>query len=295
MIQGNDRLIQGMAAQGSFRIIAAQTTQSIETVRIRLDTSPLATDALGRSMTAAVLLARLLDKSFRRQRVTLRFEGGGPIGTVIAEGGADGTIRGYVGNPQVTGDIDLGEAIGFNGRLTVVRGAPPDGRPYTSQVELVSGEVAGDVTQYLAASEQLASAVLLGVLNRPSGVAAAGGIVVQAFPHATDGELSLMEERIRDAPSVSALLARMPIEDAVSEVFRGLDYKAIDPSFDVPIRFKCHCTRDRAFAPLSLFDPDEIRDMIENDGGSEVTCQFCNERYRFSRDELRMLTSPSDA
>jgi molecular chaperone Hsp33 len=294
-MEQNDRLIQGMAGQGNFRIIAAQTTQTVEVVRLRIDASPIATDALGRAMTAAVILARLLEKSVRNQRVTLRFEGGGPLGLVIAEGGVDGSVRGYVNDPQFGGPLDVGEAIGFDGVLTVIRGTPPLGKPYTSQVELVSGEIAKDVAQYLSASEQVASAVLLGVLNRPSGVAAAGGMIVQAFPHATDQQISLMEQRIRESPSFSSLLAKMPIEAAVAEVLHGLDYKPIDASFNVPIRFHCSCNRERALAPLTLLDPEELLEMADKEGGSQVTCQYCAARYGFSREDLRMLTAPPDA
>ena len=289
-----DRLIQGMAADGDFRIIAVDTTHTVETARIRFDLSPLAADALGRAMTGAILLARLLEKTIRDQRVTLRFDGGGPLGLVIAEGTIKGEVRGYVGDPQVVGPESVGEAVGMNGTLTVVRGVPPDGAPYSSKVELASGEIASDIAQYLALSEQIASAVLIGVYAQPGGITAAGGMIIQAFPHTTEEEIATLEERVREAPTLSTLLARMPIEEAVAAVLVGMDYKPLDASFDVPIRYHCHCTRDRAYAPLSILDRKDLEEMIR-EGGTEIVCQFCNEKYTFTPEELRLLTRPADA
>ncbi|HEU4520802.1 MAG TPA: Hsp33 family molecular chaperone HslO, partial [Thermoanaerobaculia bacterium] len=152
-----DRLIQGMAAQGDFRILAAETTNTVETAREILDLSPVAADALGRALTGAALLARLLDKDFRNQYVTLRFEGRGPLGTMIAEGNVSVGIRGWVANPAPPdASLDISRAIG-RGILTVIRGTPPAGKPYTSQVTLEGGGIAQELTHYLARSEQIAS------------------------------------------------------------------------------------------------------------------------------------------
>ena len=296
MEQQNDRLIQGMTGNGEFRIIAAQTTHTIETLRLRVDLSPLATDALGRAMTGAVLLARLLDKQLSEQRVTLRFEGGGPIGLLIAEGTSSGEARGFVANPQIAEPgLSVGEAVGSEGMLTVIRGTQPDGKPYTSQVELVSGEIARDLAHFLLSSEQVTSAVLLGVMNRREGVAAAGGMIVQAFPHATEASLERMENAIRKTTSFSALLSKMSIDEAVGTVLQDVGYRPLDASFDVPLRFRCSCSRERAFAPLTIFSPDELWEMIRNEGGSEVTCQYCGARYQFTPGELEMLAKPPDA
>ncbi|MEO8218011.1 MAG: Hsp33 family molecular chaperone HslO [Acidobacteriota bacterium] len=292
----NDRLIQGMTGNGEFRIIAAQTTNTVETLRVRVDLSPLATDAIGRAMTGAILLARLLDKQLTEQRVTLRFEGNGPMGLLIAEGTSSGEARGFVANPQIAYEgLTVGDAVGVDGTLTVIRGTQPDGKPYTSQVELVSGEIAKDLAHFLLSSEQVTSAVLLGVLNRRQGVAAAGGMIVQAFPHASEASLETMETAIRNAPSFSSLLSTMPIDEAVETVLQDVGYRALDHRHDVPLRFRCSCSRDRAFAPLTLFSPAELREMSRNEGGSEVTCQYCGARYQFSAEELDMLAQPPDA
>lgn len=289
-----DRLIQGMAEGGDFRIIAAQTTNTVEKARQLLDLAPVATDALGRALTGSLLLARLLDKHVKHQYVTLRFEGNGPLGVIIAEANVAGAARGYVANPVPQDEtLDVGRAIG-RGLLTVVRGTPPAGKPYTSQITLEGTGVAQDLTRYLAGSEQISSAVLLGVLNRRDGVAAAGGIVVQGFPHASTESIDRIEQRIRQAPPLSTLLDKMRIEDVVATVFHGCSYKQIDPSFNVPLSYTCSCSRERALAPLALFSPDELREMIHQ-GGSEVICQFCGRKYRFPPEDLLALHAKPDA
>jgi molecular chaperone Hsp33 len=289
-----DRLIQGMAEGGDFRIIAAQTTQTVETARQLLDLAPVATDALGRALTGSLLLARLLDKNVKHQYVTLRFEGNGPLGVMIAEANVAGAARGYVANPvPLEENLDVSRAIG-RGLLTVVRGTPPAGKPYTSQITLDGGGVAQDLTRYLAGSEQVSSAILLGVLNRREGVAAAGGIIVQSFPHASEESIGRIEHRIKEAPPLSTLLDKMPIEDVVATVFHGCHYKQIDPSFNVPLSYTCSCSRERALAPLALFTPNELGDMIDQ-GGSEVVCQFCGRKYCFNSDDLLALHAKPDA
>ncbi len=294
-MEQNDRLIQGMAWGGDFRILAAQTTQAVEEARLRSDLSPVATAAIGRAMTGAVLLARLLDKAMRQQRVTLRFNGDGPLGSIIAEGSVAGTVRGFVSNPHVDDHlVNVGAAVGSRGVLTVVRGTPPQGKPYTSQVSLVSGEIAKDLAHYLAHSEQIASAVLLGVMIRPAGVDAAGGLIVQAFPHASEAAIETMEKRIREAPPFSTLLDRMTIEEAVQEVLRGSDYKLLDPSFNMPIRYSCSCTRERALKQFAFLPLTELSEII-TEGGSEAVCQFCGQKYFFTGDDLLAMSATPDA
>jgi molecular chaperone Hsp33 len=290
----NDRLIQGMARNGDFRILAAQTTRTVETAREILDLSPVAADALGRAITGSILLARLLDKDVRNQYVTLRFDGSGPLGLVIAEANVTGAARGFVANPAPPdATLDVPRAIG-RGMLTVVRGTPPVGRPYTSQVTLEGAGVAQELTRFLARSEQISSAVLLGVLNRREGVAAAGGIIIQAFPHASEESRAHIERLITDAPPLSTLIEKMPIEDVVAQVLVGVDYKQIDASFNVPLSYTCSCSRERALAPLTLFSNEELQEMID-EGGSEVVCQFCGRKYSFTSHDIRALTSKGDA
>lgn len=289
-----DRLIQGMAGGGEFRILAAQTTDTVETAREVLDLAPVAADALGRALTGSLLLARLLDKNLSHQYVTLRFEGDGPLGTVIAEGTIAGGARGYVANPAPTDEaLDVSRAIG-RGLLTVVRGTPPLGKPYTSQLTLRGSGVAEELTRYLMRSEQIPSAVLLGVMNRRDGVAAAGGIIIQSFPHTSAERIATVEARIKEAPALSTLLEKMPIEEVVATVLDGLDYKQTDGGAGVPIGYRCSCTRERALAPLALFTQQELVEMV-SEGGSEVVCQFCGRKYDISAEELLTLTARHEA
>jgi molecular chaperone Hsp33 len=294
LMHGPDRLIQGMAGGGDFRILAAQTTQTVDTAREVLDLAPVAADALGRALTGSLLLARLLDKALKNQYVTLRFEGDGPLGVLIAEGTVAGHARGWVANPVPTdAGLDVPRALG-RGKLTVVRGVPPAGRPYTSQLLTTGSGIAQDITRYLHRSEQITSAVLLGVLNRRDGVAAAGGVVIQAFPHAAEESVARIERCVREAPPLSTLIDKLPIEDVVATVLQGVDYKQIDSSFDVPLSYTCSCSRERALAPLALFGEAELQDMMR-DETTEVTCQFCGRRYHFSRHDLLALTAKHDA
>jgi molecular chaperone Hsp33 len=216
------------------------------------------------------------------------------LGTIIADGTVGGAVRGFVANP-VPADplLDVEAAIG-NGMLTVVRGTPPEGKPYTSQLLLGGTGIATDITRFLMRSEQIASAVLLGVLNRRDGVAAAGGIVIQAFPHATEESIAMVEQKIKEAPPLSTLLEKMPIEEVVAAVLQGVDYKQIDAGHTVPVSYSCQCTRERALAPLTLLGRDEILEMID-EGGTEVVCQFCGRKYQFTADDLLALTATHDS
>lgn len=295
-MHSNDRLIQGMAGNGSFRIIAAQTTDTVETAREILDLSPVAADALGRALTGSLLLARLLEKHVKNQYVTLRFDGDGPLGFMIAEGTVAGTARGYVANAvpdDSANPLDVGSAIGA-GMLTVVRGTPPAGKPYSSQITLGGAGVAQELTRYLRRSEQISSAVLLGVYNRRDGVTGAGGLIVQAYPHTTPEAIEQLENRIREAPPLSTLVEKMPIEDVVAQVLHGMDYKQLDGSFSVPLSYSCPCTRERALAPLAMLPHDELQEII-TEGGTEVTCQFCGRKYTFGADDVLALTAKHDA
>lgn len=282
-----DRLTQGMAGAGDFRVVGVETTHTVEQLRTRADMSPVAAIAIGRAMTGALLLARLLDKDQRHQQITIRVDGGGPLGLIVAEANTNGFVRGFVANPKLDMEnLDVGRAVGSDGILTVVRTAVPTGKPYSSQIRLVSGEIARDLTEYLLVSEQVHSALLLGVHVSPDGVEAAGGMAIQRFPHATESQAERVEKSLAEAPSFSVLLAKMPLHDAINEVLRGNDYNPLDPGFDVPVEFRCSCSRERALTPYGLLGPLEVREMIEQEGGSKATCQFCGETYEFSPEDL---------
>ena len=293
-MDSQDRIIQGMAVDGHFRVVAAQTTIAVETAREIFDLAPVAADALGRTMTGALMLARLLDKDVRNQSVTLRFDGTGPLGTVIADGSIAGTVRGFVSNPVPEDPLlDVESAIGA-ASMTVVRATPPAGKPYTSQLLSTGKGIATDLTRYLMSSEQIASAVLLGVLNRRDGVAAAGGVIIQAFPHAPEDAITRIEALVKEAPPLSTLIDKLPIEDVVATVLHGVSYKQIDDGYAIPVSYSCSCSRERALAPLALLGQDELEEMME-EGGTKVVCQFCGRRYEFSAVDLLALNAKHDA
>jgi len=293
------RLLRGLAADGQLRVLAAETTDVVEEARRRHDLSPTATAALGRGLTAAALLAFLLVKN-PRERVTLIIGGDGPLGGIVAEAGVDGKIRGYVRNPQAEtelrddGKLNVGALVG-KGELRVLR-VLADGEQFDSSVPLVSGEIAEDVAYYLWQSEQIPSAVLLGVLVEPSGkVRVAGGMVVQVLPGASEEALKRLEENIAKAPSITTLLAEKGLQGAAEVILDGLglqwtDLKALGyEEGAIPLEFKCRCSREKALETLSFFTPEEREKLIEEKGGAEVTCHWCGEVYRFSPEEIRSL------
>ena len=286
------RLVRGLAGDGAFRVLAVETTDAVEEARRRHGLSPTATAALGRALTGAALLAFLLSKT-PRERVTLKIEGEGPLGHLVAEAGVDGRVRGYVGHPEADvplsekGKLDVGRLIG-PGELRVMRSLP-NGEIYDSSVPLVSGEIAEDLAHYLLKSEQIPSAVLLGVRVSPEGpVEAAGGMVVQVLPGAPEEAIARLEENLKDLPGFSALLKEKGLTGAVREVLKGLDFEPTDLGEGVQVRFACRCDREKARDSLRFFGPEELREMAE-EGGAEVVCRWCGEVYRFSPEELRAL------
>lgn len=290
------RLIRGLAGDGAFRVLAAETTDAVEEARRRHGLAPTATAALGRALTGAALLAFLLSKT-PRERVTLKIEGDGPLGHLVAEAGVDGRLRGYVGRPEADlppnerGKLDVGGLIG-RGDLRVMRSLP-SGEIYDSTVPLVSGEIAEDLAHYLAKSEQIPSAVLLGVRVGPEGpVEAAGGMVVQVLPGAPEEAIARLEENLKAVPGFSQLLKEKGLPGAVEAVLRGLGFEKLGEKAglppEIPIAFRCRCDREKARTSLSFFTPDELERMAQ-EGGAEVVCRWCGEVYRFAPGELKAL------
>jgi molecular chaperone Hsp33 len=268
------------------------TTRLTEEARQRHKLSYVATAALGRSMAAGLLMA----SSMKRvgSRVNVRIKGDGPLGGILADAGLDGTVRGYVGNPSVElppnsrGKLDVGRAVG-KGFLYVVRDIGY-GFPYSSTVELVSGEIGDDVAHYLASSEQTPSALVLGVFVGKQGVTSAGGILIQVLPKAAQDEalVATLESR------VSALSGFTPLLQAgktLIEIFNdllgdmGLN---IFPETQM-LRFHCGCSFDRVLGALKILGVAELQDMILKDNGAEAICDFCGNIYQASSDDLTQL------
>jgi molecular chaperone Hsp33 len=287
-----DQLIRATAADGGIKAVGVITTRLTEEARQRHKLSYVATAALGRSMAAGLLMA----SSMKRvgSRVNVRVKGDGLLGGILADAGLDGTVRGYVGNPSVElppndqGKLDVGGAVG-EGFLYVVRDIG-HGYPYSSTVELVSGEIGDDVAHYLASSEQTPSALVLGVFVGEQGVTAAGGILIQVLPKAARDEelVATLESR------VSALSGFTPLLQAgktLTEIFNDLlgDMELnIFPESQM-LRFHCGCSFDRVLGALKILGEAELQDMIMKDDGAEATCEFCGNIYQASSEDLTQL------
>lgn len=287
-----DQLLRATAADGGIRVVGAITTRLTEEARQRHQLSYVATAALGRTMTGGLLLASSMKRA--EARINLRVKGDGPLGGVMIDAGVDGTVRGYVDHPEVElppnakGKLDVGGAIG-NGFLYVVRDVGY-GYPYSSTVELVSGEIGDDLTHYLVSSEQTPSALVLGVFVGATGVTAAGGLLVQVLPKAARDEalVDKLESRLATLTGFTPLLQAgksLPqiFEDLVGDM--GLH---ILPETQL-IRFQCGCSFDRMLGALKILGETELIDMIEKDEGAEATCHFCNTVYQAGSAELWQL------
>lgn len=288
-----DQLIRATAAEGGIRAVGVITTRLTEEARQRHQLSYVATAALGRTMSSGLLLASNMKRE--GSRINLRFKGNGPLGGLLVDAGLDGTVRGYVANPRVElpptpqGKLDVGGAIGREGFLYVVRDIG-FGYPYSSTVEIVSGEVGDDITHYLAISEQTPSALLVGVFVEPQGVTASGGLLVQILPKAAQDEalIALLESRIAQLQGFTPLLqAGRSLPDMFNELLGDLDLQ-IFPEIQL-VRYDCGCTFERMLGALKMLGTAELQDMIEKDKGAEATCEFCGEVYQATCDHLAQL------
>lgn len=295
-----DQLIRAIAAEGGIRVVGVTTTRLTEVARQRHGLSYVATAALGRAMTAGLLLASSMKKP--QSRVNIRIKGDGPLGGLLVDAGLDGTVRGYVEKPHVelppneNGKLDVGGAIGGpGGYLYVVRDVG-HGYPYSSTVELVSGEIGDDVTHYLATSEQTPSALVLGVFVGADGVEVAGGLLLQILPKAARDELliTVLEERLKELVGFTPLLrAGKTLPQIIDELVGDIGLEMLPGS--QLVQFSCKCTRDRMLGALKLLGVEELKDMIEVDDGAEAVCHFCNEKYHASSEQLQDLIEELEA
>ncbi len=288
-----DQLIRATAADGGIRAVGVITTRLTEEARRRHKLSYVATAALGRTMSAGLLLA----SSMKREgsRVNIRINGKGLLGGILVDAGLDGTVRGYVDNPSVElppnerGKLDVGGAVGHDGFLYVVRDVGY-GYPYSSTVELVSGEIGDDIAHYLVTSEQTPSALVIGVFVGAEGVTAAGGVLIQVLPKAARDEalVQTLESRIATLAGFTPLLQENKTLPEILEQLLGDMGLVILPEVQM-VRFHCGCSFDRVLGALKMLGEAELQDMIEKDKGAEATCHFCGEVYQASSDALAQL------
>lgn len=279
------RLETGIAGGGSLRWGVVEITGVVEEARSRLDLSPVAAAALGRCLAGSALLLSLAPKSLRR--LILEVHGDGPLGRVLAEVDPEGNLRGMVGEPRVdlpptpAGKLAVGRGVG-RGTLRVLRELA-EGGSFHSQVELVSGEIGDDLAHYLDQSEQTRSAVLLGVLAKPFGIAAAGGMIVEVMPDAGEDVIRRLEANVAQVPGVSHVVEEGGAERVVELLLAGLDREVQETR---PLRYACRCSREKLgyhLASLTVEDRDALQ---EADGSLEAECVFCGERYRYEPAEL---------
>jgi len=289
-----DRLARTLAADGTVRGLAAVTTELVEEARRRHGTLPTATAALGRALTAALLLGSGLKDG---ERISLEFSGDGPLGTILVDATPEGEARGFVSRPRTHlpargGKLDVGGALG-RGVLCVMRIPPGTGTPYRSIVPLVSGEIGGDVASYLAGSEQTPSALGVGVFVEADGrVAAAGGYLLQAMPGAEPGMIERLEENVAAATHPSDLVRRGLGAPAILErLLAGVATRVLE---ERPLRFRCRCSHQRVTAAIVALGRAELLDVLVSERRAEVVCEFCGERYVVEEPELRALLAASD-
>jgi molecular chaperone Hsp33 len=280
-----DKLVQGIAAGGDIRVFGAITTDTVAEAIRRHQTSPTVSAALGRTMTGALIMASTLKEL---DRLTVKIEADGPVGGITAESNADGKVRGYVKNPVAelpangNGKFDVSGIIG-QGMFYVIREAGFDigfrPEPYVGSVPIVSGEIAEDFAYYLAKSEQIPSAVMLGVLlnNHEPYVAASGGVMIQMMPGANEHLITMIEDTIAHAPHLTTVINAETRPEQLIEL--ALGEIAFEILGEKEVAFECTCSFDKAIAMVEALGRDEVASMLAEQGGATMNCGFCNEVY----------------
>ena len=283
---------RGTSMDGGVRVFAAVTTDLVNEAQKIHHTYPVATAALGRTLTAGVLMAAAGLKN-DTDSLTLQVKGDGPLGNIVVCADSELRVRGYVANPYVDrplnekGKLDVGGAVG-RGVLNVIRDLGMK-EPYIGQIPLVSGEIAEDVTMYYAQSEQIPTAVALGVLvDTDNSVIASGGFMIQMMPGSTDEEAQLIEKTLDNLPPVTSLIAEgKSAEDIIFDVVEGIDF-FIENSEGKPV-YQCNCSKDRMEKALISIGKQELQGIIDEQGEAELCSQFCHNKYKFSKEELTEL------
>lgn len=286
-----DYIVRGIAARGQIRCFAATTCNLVEEARARHNTSPVVTAALGRLLTGGAMMGAMMKNE--NDLLTLQIQCSGPVEGLTVTADAYGNVKGYAKNPIVSlpankaGKLDVGKAIDL-GVLTVIKDIGLK-EPYMGQVQLVSGEIAEDLTYYFATSEQTPSSVALGVLmNKNNTVAQAGGYILQLMPDTEDAIITTLEQRLADIEPVSTLLSKgYTPEDMLKQILEGFDVVLSEQK--IPAGFSCNCSKERVSRALISLGKKELEDMIADGETIELNCHFCNTNYHFDINELQRL------
>ena len=286
-----DKIVRAISDDGMVQAAAIYSRNLTERARQIHKTLPAATAALGRTLAAASMMGNALKG--QGASLTLQIKGGGPLGTVLAVSDHEGNVRGYVTNPQVDlplrpdGKLDVGAAVGHEGTLTVIKDLHMK-EPYVGTIDLLGGEIAEDVAGYFVESEQIPTACALGVLvDRDQSVKAAGGYLIQLMPGAGEDVITKVEGGIMAAGPVSALLDKNDDpEQLLRDVMSDFDLKVLETC---PVSYKCYCSRERVERALISLGRNELEQMLSEQGGCQLTCQFCDAVYDFSAEDLKGL------
>ena len=287
----NDYLVRGMSMDGFVKVVAIRSTELVRRGAQIQDTTPNATAAFGRALTAASMMGNM--QKVENGSMTLQIRGGGPIGTITVVSDPEGNVRGCVTEPKVPlvekypGKLDVGATVGTDGTLTVIRDLQMK-EPYIGSTELVSGEIGDDVTAYFAQSEQTPTACALGVLiDRDQSVKVAGGYLIQLLPGAPEETIDALERGIQRAGAVTAMLeAGLTPEDILGQVCGELGVVFMETT---EVVYKCYCSRERVTAALISLGRQELTEIMEEGKTFPVECQFCDTAYEFTPDDIKKL------
>lgn len=285
-----DRIIRATAAEGAIKMSVITARDAVQKAREIHQCAPTAIAALGRTLCAASMMGEMLKEE--DASLTIRVQGNGPAGSVTAVSDSSGNVRGYIDDPSVDlplrpdGKLDVGGAVGHEGMLTVSRDLGMRA-PYIGSVELVSGEIAEDITSYLLESEQVPSACALGVLvDTDTSVRAAGGFIVQLMPGAEEALIRTLEDNIFMMDQLTVVLDEDGPEELFRQVLKGLAYHIVG---EAPVGYRCPCSRERFGKALASLEPQVLDEMICDGAGADIRCDFCRTRYLFTAEELSAL------
>lgn len=283
-----DHIVRAISEDGCFKAVAISSKALVERARQIHKTLPTATAALGRLLSATSMMGNM--QKVENGSITVQVKGGGPLGTVLAVSDAVGNVRGYVQNPQISllekyrGKLDVGAAVGTDGTLTVIRDLQMK-EPYIGSVALISGEIAEDITQYFAQSEQTPTACALGVLvDVDQSVKAAGGYLVQLLPGATDEQISKLEDGIHRAGAVTKLLETgMDAETLLRTVLSDFSLEILETT---PVEYRCYCSRERVTSTLISLGKQELQQIVDEGQTIHIDCQFCDRIYDYTPQQV---------
>lgn len=285
-----DYCIRVTTGNKEVRAFFASTKNMVETARDFHNTTKVATAALGRTLTATSMMGLMMKN--KGDKITVIIKGGGPIGTILTSSNANGIVKGYVTNPDVevenyaNGKLNVAGAVGNQGTIRVIKDLGLR-EPYNGEYEMVSGEIAEDLTYYFTVSEQTPSAVSLGVLTRADEVEEAGGFIVQMMPDASEETISTIERNLTGIQSITQMLSQgLTPEDMMNIVLKDLEPSILDK---IEVGFECDCSKDRVAEVFAAIGKKELKAIIDEDKGAEVGCQFCESKYSFSEEELKEI------